>query len=176
MPRNFGFFPLQRLTIVRHTIDYIGILKHGNWICAKIVKFIYSEKDRKFCEISTLLLSYVVPVKSKVEISQNLVAFSEYMNFNLLLIFHFLKNEGRNFRQTIMRRCDWKELDVQASSEPLQFFQCQTMGGSIDFVYTVRIQRTDSCSQEFSFESISHWGMEGNVSVKFFDEKTDVKT
>ena len=29
----------------------------------------------------TLLLSYVVPVKSKVEISQNFVAFSEYMNF-----------------------------------------------------------------------------------------------
>ena len=29
-----------------------------------------------------LLLSYVVPVKSKVKISQNFVAFSEYMNFN----------------------------------------------------------------------------------------------
>ena len=26
-------------------------------------------------------MSYVVPVKSKVEISQNFVAFSEYMNF-----------------------------------------------------------------------------------------------
>ena len=38
----------------------------------------YSEKVTKFCEISTLLLSYVVPVKSKVEISQNFVAFSEY--------------------------------------------------------------------------------------------------
>ena len=46
------------------------------------LKFIYSEKVTKFFEISTLLLSYVVPVKSKVEISQNLVAFSEYMNFN----------------------------------------------------------------------------------------------
>ena len=30
---------------------------------------------------STLLLSYVVPVKGKMEISQNCVAFSEYMNF-----------------------------------------------------------------------------------------------
>ena len=48
------------------------------------IKFIYSEKATKFCEISTLLLSYVVPVKSKVEISQNFVAFSEYMNFNTL--------------------------------------------------------------------------------------------
>ena len=35
-----------------------------------------------FCEISTLLLAYVVPVKSKVEISQKFVAFSEYRNFN----------------------------------------------------------------------------------------------
>ena len=41
------------------------------------LKFIYSEKASKFCEISTLLLSYVVPV----DISQNFVAFSEYMNF-----------------------------------------------------------------------------------------------
>ena len=35
-------------------------------------------------EISTLLLSFVVIVKSKVEISQNFVAFSEYINFNNL--------------------------------------------------------------------------------------------
>ena len=40
------------------------------------VKFIYSEKATKFCKISKLLLSYVVPVKSKVEILQNFVAFS----------------------------------------------------------------------------------------------------
>ena len=46
-----------------------------------LLKFIYSKKATKFCEIFTLLLSYVVPVKSKVKISQNFVAFSEYMNF-----------------------------------------------------------------------------------------------
>ena len=46
-----------------------------------LLKFIYSEKAAKFCEIFTLLLSHVVPVKSKVKISQNFVAFSEYMNF-----------------------------------------------------------------------------------------------
>ena len=46
-----------------------------------ILKFIYSEKATKFCEISTVDLSYVVPVKSKMEILQNFVAFSEYMNF-----------------------------------------------------------------------------------------------
>ena len=52
---------------------------------ALAVKFIYSEKATKFCEISTVYLSYrtayVLPVKSKVEISQYFVAFSEYMNF-----------------------------------------------------------------------------------------------
>ena len=40
------------------------------------VKFIYSEKATKFCEIFTLLLT-----GTKVKISQNFVAFSEYMNF-----------------------------------------------------------------------------------------------
>ena len=45
------------------------------------LKFIYSEKATKFCEIFTLHLSYVMPIKSKVKVSQNFVAFSEYMNF-----------------------------------------------------------------------------------------------
>ena len=48
-----------------------------------LLKFIYSEKAIKFCETSTLLLSYIVPVKSKVEISQNFVAFPEHMNFKV---------------------------------------------------------------------------------------------
>ena len=46
-----------------------------------VVKFIFSEKATKFCKTSTLLLFYVVPVKSKI--SQNFVAFSEYMNFKI---------------------------------------------------------------------------------------------
>ena len=45
------------------------------------VKFIYSEKATKFCEIFPLLLTTVHTVKSKGNISQNFVAFSEYMNF-----------------------------------------------------------------------------------------------
>ena len=48
----------------------------------KNLNFIHSEKASKFCEIFPLLLSFVVPVESKVEISQKFVAFSEYMNFN----------------------------------------------------------------------------------------------
>ena len=41
----------------------------------------YFEDATKFCEIFSLHLSYVVPVKSKLKISKNFVAFSEYMNF-----------------------------------------------------------------------------------------------
>ena len=48
------------------------------------VKFIYSEKATIFCKISTVDLSYVVMVKSTVEISQNFVTFSEYMNLHIL--------------------------------------------------------------------------------------------
>ena len=50
-------------------------------ISLHILKFIYSEKATKFCETSTLLLSYVVEVISKVEILQNFVAFLEYITF-----------------------------------------------------------------------------------------------
>ena len=53
----------------------------------KSIKFIYSEKATKFCESSTLLLSYGVQVKSKVEIFHNFVAFSEYMNFSSVAYF-----------------------------------------------------------------------------------------
>ena len=45
------------------------------------LKFIYYQKATQFCEISTLLLTTVQTVKSQVEISQNFVAFSEYLNF-----------------------------------------------------------------------------------------------
>ena len=45
------------------------------------LKFIYSEKATHFCQVSTVDLSYVVTAKSTVEISQNFVDFSEYMNF-----------------------------------------------------------------------------------------------
>ena len=56
--------------------DKKEIRKEGREI--KVLKF---WEGHKFCKISTVDLSYVVTVKSKVEISQNFVAFSEYMNF-----------------------------------------------------------------------------------------------
>ena len=48
------------------------------------LKFIYSEKVTKFCEIFPLLLTTVHTVNSKGKILQNFVAFSEYMNFKNL--------------------------------------------------------------------------------------------
>ena len=52
-------------------------------VVSTVLKFIYSEKATIFFEISTVDLSYVVMVKSTVDISQNFVAFSEYTTFNL---------------------------------------------------------------------------------------------
>ena len=50
------------------------------------IKFTYFEKATKFCEIFPLLLTVCTVVKSKGKISQNFVAFSEYMNFNRMLL------------------------------------------------------------------------------------------
>ena len=46
-----------------------------------MVKFIYSEKATKFCEISTVDLTVTTYDKFTLEILQKFVAFSEYMNF-----------------------------------------------------------------------------------------------
>jgi hypothetical protein len=51
------------------------------------LKLVLSQKivQAEDCLYLYLLKSYVVPVKSKVKISQNFVAFSEYMNFKFEL-------------------------------------------------------------------------------------------
>ena len=48
-----------------------------------LLKFKYSEKATKFCEISTADLTVTTYEKSTVEISQSFVAFSEYLNFTV---------------------------------------------------------------------------------------------
>ena len=61
-----------------------------------LLKFIYSEKATKFCEIFPLLLTVCTVVRSKGKISQNFVAFSEYMNFiktfNIVVSGHILRH------------------------------------------------------------------------------------
>ena len=80
-----------------------------------VLKFIYSEKATKFCEIFTLLLTVCTVVKSKVKISQKFVAFFEYMNFtSWILKFRTIeytqygpikngriKNQGSDFEKKI---------------------------------------------------------------------------
>ena len=72
------------------------------------LKFIYSEKATTFCKISTLLLTVCTVVKNKAELSQNFVAFSEYINFNNLpsLAYKVLK-------------CDLLLIDAAVSTSPM---------------------------------------------------------
>ena len=60
---------------------------------------------QKKIEISTLDLSYVVPVKYTMEILQNFVAFSEYMNFNIYTL-SFNDLEGTQSHRFLDR--NWK--------------------------------------------------------------------
>ena len=61
----------------------LGFIAISNpcFLINSVLKLIYSKKTTKFCEIFTLLLTGTTWDKSKVKISQNFVAFSEYMNF-----------------------------------------------------------------------------------------------
>ena len=60
---------------------------NDGWIDkVNIVKFFYSEKATNFCKISTVNLSYVVKITSTMEISQNFVTISEFMNFTKLVV------------------------------------------------------------------------------------------
>ena len=52
---------------------------------SQILKFIYSEKAKKFCEISTVDWTVTTYDQSTVEIMQTFVSFSEYMNFKTTL-------------------------------------------------------------------------------------------
>ena len=88
--RLFECFNCCIISVVTNIYGFVDLIffLSPRIICLKgtkarkcLVKFIYSEKATKFCKNFTLFLSYVVPVKSKVKISQNFVAFSEYINF-----------------------------------------------------------------------------------------------
>ena len=70
------------------------------------VKLIYSENATKFCE--NFHLTFVVPVKSKVEILQNFVAFSEYMNFYYII----LNKRLWRFRQIVETFLEYMNLNV----------------------------------------------------------------
>ena len=96
--RNMDYFACQRGVIVWGVVYMNARPKDKLWRSTKggsisesfslwlkslkeCGKFLYSEKATKFCEIFTLLLTGTTLDKSKMKISQNVVAFSEYMNF-----------------------------------------------------------------------------------------------
>ena len=84
------------------------------------IKFIYSEKAIKFCEIFPLLLTVCTVVKSKGKISQNFVAFSEYMNFNL-------KEEGAYYSNQIVEE-SYESLNELASNyDQFEAYDCKTL-------------------------------------------------
>ena len=96
--RRMACICLGNLMILKKEKKNVGL------IMLIILKFIYSEKATQFCEIFTLLLSYVVPIKSIVKISQNFVGFSEYKNFNRRV---FINHEGaRHRRKPLGRRSE----------------------------------------------------------------------
>ena len=68
------------------------VLRRGHW------------QLPNFSQNFTLLLSYVVPVKCRVKILQNFVAFSEYMNFK----YCYQEKNTCNVRQWVLRRGHWQ--------------------------------------------------------------------
>ena len=85
-PKYFAFllqnFPL--LFLIRTFPVLVQKFVICSWIPFLLLKFIYSEKTTKFCEISTVDLTITTQDKSTVEISQQFVAFSEYVNFDIV--------------------------------------------------------------------------------------------
>ena len=73
-----------KVVVLRSQLNVSKIARNGYQMQQfTLVKFIYSEKATKFWEISTADLTVTTQDKSTVEISQKILAFLEYMNFNL---------------------------------------------------------------------------------------------
>ena len=90
-----------------------------------MLKFIYSEKAAKLCEIFTLLLSYLVPVKSKVTISQHFVALSEYMNFKTALCLPCYEKDTYAFTTKYNYFCTLHCSGIFAAFESTPIWQCK---------------------------------------------------
>ena len=60
------------------------IMMIGFFLLPYTLKFIYSEKAKKFWEISTLLLSVLT-------VDKNCVVFSDYTNFNIAILLNLIQ-------------------------------------------------------------------------------------
>jgi hypothetical protein len=81
---NLSAYHLYSQICTKFQLPFLG-KNYIQSICT-LIKFIYSEKATKFSEIFPLLLTTVHTVKSNGKSLQNFVAFSEYMNFNKLVL------------------------------------------------------------------------------------------
>ena len=83
------------------------------------LKFIFSEKATKFCEISTNYLSYVLPVKWLVEVLQNFLAFAAVMtDAKKVHIFW----EGHTILQNLNQFFDWQYIGQIIGGDFAKFF------------------------------------------------------
>ena len=84
---------------------------------AQILKFIYYEKATNFCQISIVVLYYVVMVKSTVDISRNIWPFSKYMNFTFFILVNYYfgfskceEDENAPFKNSFSPLCILKKV------------------------------------------------------------------
>ena len=73
---------MNKFYVILWLLDSIQYFKDSQKDFNSGAKTFFSEKATKCCEIFTLILPVFTVDKSKVKISQNFVAFSEYTNFN----------------------------------------------------------------------------------------------
>ena len=65
---------------------------------------------QNICKITSLDLSNVVPVKSTVEILQKNVAYSECMNFNILMLSYCFEYNNLTFRLQLLSQQKLKKI------------------------------------------------------------------
>ena len=82
VPSPSTALPLNKKQLVPGLFDLLWLLFFQEENKTILLKFMYSEKATKFCEIFTLLLTACTEVKSQMKILQNFVAFPKYMKFN----------------------------------------------------------------------------------------------
>ena len=77
-------------------------LSRTSYFLESYIKFLYSEKATKFCEIFTLLLTLCTVVKSKVKITQNFVAFS--LVYTTIFLSNFQGKRINNLLEDVMKQ------------------------------------------------------------------------
>ena len=84
-----------------------------------MLKFINSEKAQNFAKSSPYFLSYVVPVKIKVKILQNFVAYSEYrtraiISCGLYIFYPISKDHFFVFKEVFQNLCVQERLPIKS--------------------------------------------------------------